>query len=60
MSRARAPVRPSAEGWFAHWDVGLRRLGLQMHWMPVGQAQEVHWRGLAVSEDPEDHLITVK
>jgi hypothetical protein len=31
-----------------------------MHWMPVGQSQEVHFRGLVVCEDPADRLITTK
>ena len=36
-------------------------IGLQCHWMPVGESQETHFRGLVICEDPtEDRLITLK
>ena len=34
-------------------------IGLQLHANP-GHPQEVHWRGLILSENPEDHVITAE
>ena len=36
-------------------------IGLQCHWMPVGEYSETHFRGLVLCEDPtEDGLITLR
>jgi hypothetical protein len=35
-------------------------IALQQHWMNVGEEQIVLFRGLVISDNPEDYLITTK
>lgn len=35
-------------------------IALQQHWMNIGEEQVVLFRGLVVSEDPQDYLITTR
>lgn len=35
-------------------------IALQLHKMDIGQAQEVHFRGLVIVDDPSDVLLSVK
>jgi hypothetical protein len=35
-------------------------IALQQHWMNTGEEQTVLFRGLIISEEPADYLITTK